>query len=86
MTDFLTTASQHNVIRRLAELLDPQGTQAVLDGPSQLLQKMADNDMTPRRTLLCGRPVDSSRAKFGLLNGWIEACEQSHGSVCALVR
>ena len=85
MTDVLTNASQHNVIRRLAVLLVPQGTKAVLDGPYQLLQVMADNDITPRQTLLRGRPVDSSRIDFGLLNGWIKACEHSHGSICAPV-
>ena len=73
MTYVLTTAFQHNVIRRLTVLLVPQGTQALLDGLYQLLQMMADNDMTPSRTLLRGRPVDSSRVNFGLLNGWINA-------------
>ena len=86
MTNVYTNASQHNVIRRLAVLLIPRGTIAVLTGPYQLLQVMADTDMVPIQTLIRGRPVDSSRISFGLLNGWIKACEQSHGLVCAPVR
>ena len=71
MTGVMTTASQNNVIHRLAVLLIPWGTKAVSDGSRPLLQVMTDIEMTSSRSLIRGRLVDPSKIDFWLAQ-WMD--------------
>lgn len=82
LTNTLTDASVHNVIRRLSVQLVPRESKVPLDSRSHMLQIMGDEYDVTVSKLNRGRLVDSAKINIKQVKNWIDECEQYHGLAC----